>query len=152
MSDTVKCPMCGAVQRDLWDCDWGSREELTVPCGSCGKDYILHRTVSVSYEAFNVHGDPAKGGPMSSEACGICDADVTNEETHYLCASCWTNVRDTKEALQWSREHAEALDKNWSYMHEAAMGAIREALGMSSDATVQEMVAVIQRMRARLQS
>ena len=51
MSDTVKCPTCGEIQRDLWDCDWGSREELTASCGSCGADYMLSRTVSVSYEA-----------------------------------------------------------------------------------------------------
>ena len=51
MSDTVKCPACGETQRDLWDHDWGSREELTASCGSCGADYMLIRTVSVSYEA-----------------------------------------------------------------------------------------------------
>ena len=26
---------------------------------------------------------------MSSELCEGCGADVTNEETHYLCAVCW---------------------------------------------------------------
>jgi len=56
-----------------------------------------------------------------------------------------------QERLLEAREHAEALDKNWSTLHEASMSAIRDALGMP-DATVPEMVQAIQRMRARLQS
>ena len=34
--------------------DWGSREELTTSCDSCGADYALVRRVSVDYEAFPV--------------------------------------------------------------------------------------------------
>ena len=30
---------------------------------------------------------------MSSETCEGCDADVTNNETHYLCASCWSKYQ-----------------------------------------------------------
>ena len=51
MNDTVKCPTCGETNGDLWDHDWGSREELVTSCGSCGADYTLSRTVSVTYEA-----------------------------------------------------------------------------------------------------
>ena len=31
---------------------------------------------------------------MSCETCEGCGADVTNEETHYLCAACWPRSRD----------------------------------------------------------
>lgn len=51
MSDTVQCPACDARQRDLWDYDWGSRESIVTSCDSCGADYTLSRTVSVTYEA-----------------------------------------------------------------------------------------------------
>jgi hypothetical protein len=51
MSDRVTCPKCGAVERDLDDYEWGSREELTATCDACGSDYTLCRRVSVSYEA-----------------------------------------------------------------------------------------------------
>jgi hypothetical protein len=51
MNDEVLCPECGARQRDLWDYDWNVNEEKVVPCGSCGKDYILSRQVSVTYYA-----------------------------------------------------------------------------------------------------
>ena len=51
MCDLVRCPECDALQRDLWDYDFGSREEMAVDCGSCGADYLLVRRVSVDYEA-----------------------------------------------------------------------------------------------------
>jgi hypothetical protein len=51
VSDTVTCPACGAVQRDLWDHDWSRHEDIVTSCDSCGKDYMLSRHVSVSYEA-----------------------------------------------------------------------------------------------------
>ena len=47
----VLCPECEEAQGDLWDYDWGSREELVASCGECGADYILMRHVSVDYEA-----------------------------------------------------------------------------------------------------
>lgn len=56
-------------------------------------------------------------------------------------------LREQEEASKWSREHAAALDKNWSAMHEAAVGAIRAALGMP-DASVPEMVARIRNLLA----
>ncbi len=51
MSDEILCPECNARQKDLWDHEWGSREELVTSCGTCGADYVLLRRVSVSYEA-----------------------------------------------------------------------------------------------------
>jgi len=50
-AESVQCPVCGEAQRDLWDYDWGTREELTASCGSCNAQYTLIRHVSVSYEA-----------------------------------------------------------------------------------------------------
>ncbi len=58
MSEQVQCPECNEVQRDLWDHDWGTRETITTGCGSCGKDYVLARHVSVSYEAMRVVAHP----------------------------------------------------------------------------------------------
>ncbi len=46
------------------------------------------------------------------------------------------------DVLRDLREHAQALDENWSATHEAAMGAIREALHLP-EATVPEMVTAI---------
>ncbi len=40
---------------------------------------------------------------------------------------------------QWWKEHAEALDKNWSSLHGTTMGYIRKCLGMPN-ASVGEMV------------
>ena len=57
MSDAVKCPVCGVIQRDLWDHDWSTREELTASCDSCGAGYTLVRTVSVTYEATALKDD-----------------------------------------------------------------------------------------------
>lgn len=51
-----------------------------------------------------------------------------------------------EELLRLSREHAEALDRNWSVMHDAAMDAIRTALKMPK-ATVPAMVERIAQMR-----
>lgn len=61
----------------------------------------------------------------------------------------------TKERDE-ARDGYHALDRNWSTVHEAAMGPIRSALGLP-DATVAEIVAAIERvtkerdeLRARL--
>lgn len=48
---SVDCPECGEPQTDLWDHDWGSHEEITTACGSCGKDYVLSRSITVRYSA-----------------------------------------------------------------------------------------------------
>ena len=34
------------------------------------------------------------GRHVSSESCERCGADVTNDETHYLCALCWPLAAD----------------------------------------------------------
>jgi hypothetical protein len=67
MSTGVACPECGKPQRDLWDHNWGSREELTVSCGTCGADFVLSRIISVEYEARRI-------GKRSAlrDACASC--------------------------------------------------------------------------------
>lgn len=50
-SDGIQCPHCGIMLRDLWDHDWGSREELETDCGACGEPILLSRRVSVDYTA-----------------------------------------------------------------------------------------------------
>ncbi len=64
----VECPECGDLVGDLWDFDWGSREEIETVCGECGAIYILQREVRVYYQARpvtrespNVNGSPACG-------------------------------------------------------------------------------------------
>ncbi len=64
---------------------------------------------------------------------------------HSVAEKATEALREQEEASKWSREHAAALDKNWSAMHEAAVGAIRAALGMP-DASVPEMVARIRNL------
>ena len=46
-----RCPECDEMIHDLDDHDWGSREDIVASCGSCGKDFVLSRRVSVSYSA-----------------------------------------------------------------------------------------------------
>lgn len=50
-SDMVLCPECEAAQGDLWEHEFGSREEIVTSCGECGKDYVLHLRVSHKYAA-----------------------------------------------------------------------------------------------------
>lgn len=50
MSDSARCPFCGKLLKDLWDYNWGDREELRDDCGHCGKAICIVRRVSVSYE------------------------------------------------------------------------------------------------------
>lgn len=52
--DRLACPWCGEVRRDLWDYDWGSREEIEIECGFCDKPVILSRREDVSYSARRV--------------------------------------------------------------------------------------------------
>ncbi len=50
-SDHINCPSCGAKQGDLWEYDFGANEETEADCGSCGKTYTLHKSISVDYAA-----------------------------------------------------------------------------------------------------
>lgn len=50
MSNEPNCPHCGEPQTDLWDYDWGNREQIKTECGDCGKPVIIARDVSVAYE------------------------------------------------------------------------------------------------------
>ena len=59
-SDVVICPECGESQGDLWDYEFGSREELVTSCGSCGKDYVLHQRVTYDFAASAVAPCPVK--------------------------------------------------------------------------------------------
>jgi hypothetical protein len=45
-----RCPWCRAMLDDLWDFEWGSREELRSECGHCGKDIVISRIVEVDYK------------------------------------------------------------------------------------------------------
>ena len=47
----VMCPHCGYILRDLWDHEWGTREEVETDCGSCEKPIIIRRNVTVDYSA-----------------------------------------------------------------------------------------------------
>lgn len=50
-SEMVICPECGEAQGDLWEHEFGSREEIVTACGSCGLDYTLHLRVTHRYAA-----------------------------------------------------------------------------------------------------
>lgn len=53
-SERIACPWCGEMKTDLWDYNWGSREEIEVECGYCDKPFLLSRIVSVDYTARRV--------------------------------------------------------------------------------------------------
>jgi hypothetical protein len=83
--------------------------------------------------------------------CAFCPAEYsTQEEVDRHIESKWGHLPErllsAEQALKDAREHAEHLDKNWSFMHEASMRAIRNALGMA-EATVPEMVEAIIRLK-----
>jgi len=67
------CPDCGEKQPNMDDYDWGSREEVTATCNSCGRDYILSRKVSVSYGAVSLRTCSLCGHSMSRHAGGEGD-------------------------------------------------------------------------------
>ena len=67
--DAVACPLCGALQKDLWEHDFGSREELTASCGTCGADYLLGRHVTVTYA---VRRPAACRGAAACNGCLVC--------------------------------------------------------------------------------
>lgn len=52
-----------------------------------------------------------------------------------------------EDRVKWWREHAEALDRNWSTLHNAAMSPIRSAVGLP-DGSVPEIVAAVERLKA----
>lgn len=47
--ESVTCPTCHESWSDLWDYDWGTREEIRTECPHCGMDIVLHRDVHVRY-------------------------------------------------------------------------------------------------------
>ncbi len=49
--ESIACPHCGEQNRDLWDHDWGSREEIETDCGACEEPFTLSRSVTVTYTA-----------------------------------------------------------------------------------------------------
>jgi len=42
--------------------------------------------------------------------------------------------------IQWWKDHASALDRNWGRYHDHCTNLIREALGLSEDSSVPEMM------------
>ena len=84
MSDTVQCPVCDETNTDPWDHDWGSREELITSCGSCGADYTLVRTVSVTYEAKAIKG-ALDADTAECENCGMLGEPLVK---HDCCPGC----------------------------------------------------------------
>lgn len=48
--DRLPCPHCGAMQTDLWDYDWGSREAIITECSACNEPVDIIRSVYVRYE------------------------------------------------------------------------------------------------------
>lgn len=83
--------------------------------------------------------------PHVSKAREMPFKEFVEREKSRGCTEC------AHESLQWQREHTKALEDNWSKLHDAAMGAIREALGPQfREATVPEMVIQIAKLsRAR---
>jgi endogenous inhibitor of DNA gyrase (YacG/DUF329 family) len=70
-ADTVNCPHCGESQGDLWDHDWGTREEVRTECGECGKAVTLTRTVDYAMRKDEAVCSSCRG----IGACVICKAD-----------------------------------------------------------------------------
>ena len=43
------CPHCGRAMSDAWELNMGDGDSATVDCGWCGEEYVVHKTVYVSY-------------------------------------------------------------------------------------------------------
>ena len=52
MSDSVNCPFCGHVHKDLWDYHMEDEDNFEIDCDECGETFILGCSVSVDYYAF----------------------------------------------------------------------------------------------------
>lgn len=48
-STEATCPHCGEKWQDLWDYEWGSREDIEIDCPFCGETLVLVRVVDVQY-------------------------------------------------------------------------------------------------------
>lgn len=112
---------------------------------SCRRCVGLYRLLARAYAPD--HGAEYDGECDERHLCDRCGATSCGthgcECTDVLCPHGRQNLR----RLDSMREHAELLDKNWATLHEASVGAIRDALGMP-EATVPEMVQRIEQMRA----
>ncbi len=49
MHDATQCPYCGRIDRDAYELGHGGEGCGETTCGSCEKDFLWQRTVSVSY-------------------------------------------------------------------------------------------------------
>jgi hypothetical protein len=47
--ERVACPNCGEAWADLWDYEWGHRDEIRIECPHCDAPLTLHRNISVDY-------------------------------------------------------------------------------------------------------
>lgn len=57
------CPLCGYVERDAWEIDFGGIEGDTIhSCSSCGTDYSLSKTVTVHYSSEKLRADIRDAG------------------------------------------------------------------------------------------
>jgi hypothetical protein len=54
LTDAPVCPHCGHVERDAWEIGFGTSEDTTTSCGSCGEDYFVGKYVSISYRTSKV--------------------------------------------------------------------------------------------------
>lgn len=53
--DSVKCPHCGGIIRDLWDYSWSIGSEfVTTDCDHCEKEIRIQRIEDVKYKALPV--------------------------------------------------------------------------------------------------
>lgn len=50
-NDHPVCPYCGHVEYDAWEIDFGHEDNASIdfPCPSCDKEYLLERSIIVSY-------------------------------------------------------------------------------------------------------
>lgn len=58
-----------------------------------------------------------------------------------------TTKKELEDRIKQLEDHAEALDKNWELLHDAAMRSFRTVLGMP-DATIPEMIERIRSLKA----
>lgn len=57
------CPLCGYVERDAWEIDFGGIEGETVhTCLSCSQDYSLSKTVTTYYTSEKLGDDSREAG------------------------------------------------------------------------------------------
>jgi len=48
-TDQAVCPHCGFVDQDSWELGNGEDGQFVTDCGSCGKAFLVNRSIRITY-------------------------------------------------------------------------------------------------------